>query len=327
MVRWYPTSCENSTCACRSGTGCRSSFAAEVVDLLVQRLSQGGINFVGSVNGARFGVVIVLVLAHFECLHAGVAGQLCCCHRSRAGKFRCGIAGRAEIHLRVGQDCGPGSLTADAIRRRRRGLENLPAVFGAVELQCLHPSCVSSTRLTLSALNVSRLLSRRSFRLLCQTAFVIAGDGENPGIGGQRGVDISTRGRVVAQQQLLRGAALAVISNSTAGGSRPYCLRSAAFSSTTRSAFSADKRREHAGNRLLIGGYGLGSVICHLPAAVFLSVTGSFCLMVSSVTSAGSTLRITGAAWGRRGGILFRRLAVLRPVKNAARAWREQQLQ
>ena len=56
-------------------------------------------------------------------------------------------------------------------------------------------------------------------------------------------------------------------------------------------------------------------MICHLPSA-FSSVTGVFCLMVSWVTSAAFTLRITVAVLA--GSNLFRRLAVLRPIKNAA---------
>jgi hypothetical protein len=49
-------------------------LALEVFRLLVQRLSDGGINFIRSRNNARFCVVVRLALSHFECLNAGIAG-------------------------------------------------------------------------------------------------------------------------------------------------------------------------------------------------------------------------------------------------------------
>ena len=45
----------------------------EVVYLLIERGSEAGVNFEGSVDDARLGVVVDHAFAHFECLYTRVA--------------------------------------------------------------------------------------------------------------------------------------------------------------------------------------------------------------------------------------------------------------
>src|SRR5271157_3446956 len=97
-------------CGFFSGTNADSKSPAlglflgmEVVELLVQRWSDAGIDLVRSFCGARLCVVVILVLAHFDGLLACVSRQLRGAHRRAVREVCGGIARRGEVHPGAGK--------------------------------------------------------------------------------------------------------------------------------------------------------------------------------------------------------------------------------
>ena len=114
-------------------------FVAEVIELLVEALTNVIRHLVHAINHARFRVIVVFVFANFEFLSTRIGCELCNREWSAGSKRRSSflrICLGAEFHFRVGQ-LAEQLIHLSAVGSQRLRPENLPLIFVAAEFNLL----------------------------------------------------------------------------------------------------------------------------------------------------------------------------------------------
>src|SRR5207245_5841497 len=114
-------------------------FVAEVIELLVDALTNVIRHLVHAINHARFRVIVVFVFANFEFLSTRIGCELCNREWSAGSKRRSSflrIFLGAEFHFRVGQ-LAEQLIHLSAVGSQRLRPENLPLILVAAEFDDL----------------------------------------------------------------------------------------------------------------------------------------------------------------------------------------------